>query len=139
MWKWLLLLILLGVPGLGFYNYHRNAHLDQELQNRTYANLSDADLNALAEAYRGEVDRLRRMLTEDPDGQAALDGIAAGDFGRKVKRFESFQQENREWKAARGQAMEREAALEELERELSIRERRLDEPLQRVKRRLLHF
>ncbi len=54
MWKPILLVVVLGLPIGGFVNYERNEALDQELRDRTYASLRNADLEALVEAYKGQ-------------------------------------------------------------------------------------
>ena len=66
MWKLIVTLILLAVPGLGYYNYQRNAHLDQELENRTFDGLSEPDLRALEGAYSAELEQLRTRIADAP-------------------------------------------------------------------------
>jgi hypothetical protein len=137
--KTILCLLLVLLPVVGFVNYRRNAPLDEELQNRIHANLSDADLLTLIEAYRLETKRLAASVTEAPGGEDELDGIAPGDFDGKVKAFQNFQVYNRQWRRSRAELFEQEAALEELRREQSIRERGLDKPANRILRRVVSF
>ncbi len=137
--KTILCLLLLLLPVAGYANYRRNAPLDKELQNRIHANLSDADLLALIEAYQLETKRLGASVTEAPDGGDELDGIAPEDFGGKVKAFQDFQVYNRQWRRSRAGLFEQEAALEELRREQSIRDRGLDKPANRILRRVSSF
>lgn len=139
MGKLVAIVLLLVLPIGGFVNYRRNAPLDQELENRTYANLPDDDLAALIEAYEGEARRLSGLVSNKPQGEDELDGYSASDYDGKVKAFRTFQQYNSQWRRARGELFEQEAALEELRREQSIRERGLDKPWKRILRRVLHF
>ncbi|MEE9280464.1 MAG: hypothetical protein V3V67_09845 [Myxococcota bacterium] len=139
MWKLLVVAVLVGLPALGVVNYRRNAPLDDELQSRVYASMSDQDLNALVEAYQGEVDRLASRVAERPQAEDELDGFAASDLAGRVEGFESFQQYNRQWRRSRAQLFEQEAALAELLREKSIRDQGLHRPLNRIKRRVLTF
>ncbi len=137
MWKFLLVLLVAGLCAGGFLNYRRNEHLDAELQNRIYADMSDQDLAALIAAYQGQVAQLAAQVSEAPSGQDELDTFAPSDIHGKVQGFESFQQYNRQWRRSRAELFEQEAALEELRREQSIRERGLDKPFNRVMIRVL--
>ncbi len=137
MWKFLLVLSVVGLCAGGFLNYRRNEHLDAELQNRVYADMSDENLAALIVAYQGQVAQLAAQVGEAPSGQDEVDGFAPSDIHGKVRGFESFQKYNRKWRRHRAELFEQEATLEELRREQSIRERGLDMPWNRVKRRVL--
>lgn len=137
MWKFFLVLSIVGLCAGGFLNYRRNEHLDAELQNRVYADMSDENLAALITAYQGQVAQLAAQVGEAPPGQDELDGFAPSDIHGKVRGFESFQQYNRSWRRRRAELFEQEAALEELRREHSIRDRGLDKPFSRVRRRVL--
>jgi hypothetical protein len=137
MGKVLLVLLLVVVPALGFLNYRRNAHLDAELENRVYATLSAEDLEALSAAYQSQVDDLATRVADNPQGADEMDSFAPADLQGKVKGFESFQGYNRHWRRMRAELFEQEAALKEIQREQSIRARGLDDPINRVKRRVL--
>ncbi len=137
MWKLLLVLLSVGLCAGGFLNYRRNEHLDNELQNRLYADMSDKNLAALIAAYQEQVAELAAQVSEAPQGQDELDGYAPSDIHGKVRGFESFQQYNQNWRRSRAELFEQETALEELQREQSIRERGLDKSFNRVKRRVL--
>jgi hypothetical protein len=139
MWKPILLCVALALPIGGFVNYQRNAPLDQELKNRTYASLSDADLAMLVNAHEGQTRAYESRLAEGPQGQEMVDGYAAADLDAKLKGFESFQEFNRQWRDMRGQLLEQKAALEELSREQSIRARGLDREHRRILRRVISF
>ena len=131
------LVLLLG--GGGYYNYHRNAGLDQELAVRPHKGLSTPDLEALAAAYRSEIDNDRMLVGERPQGTELMNGLKAGDYDSKVKSFEKFQGYNNQWKAARRNMAERQVALEEVEKELSIRARGLHQEHTRIWRRISTF
>ncbi len=137
MWKFLLVLLIVGLCAGGFLNYRRNEHLDTELQNRTYADMSDENLVALIEAYQQQVTQLAAQVSEAPHGQDEVDGFAPSDIHGRVRGFESFQLYNQTWRNRRAELFEQEGALKELEREQSIRDRGLDKPWNRMKRRVL--
>lgn len=139
MWKPILLVVVLALPIGSFVNYQRNAPLDQELEGRTYASLSDADLEALAAAYEQEVRAFKARISEGPQGTSLVDGHAAADFDAKLKGFESFQAFNRQWKRKKGQMLEQQSALEEVQREQSIRARGLHKEPNRILRRVISF
>lgn len=135
----LLFVLLLGIPAVAGLNYLRNAPLDQELANRPYGGLSDADLDTLLAAYEGEVQRGREVVGEEPTTYALNDPSKFGDYGEKVEAFEKFQRSNEGWKRDRGQLFGTQNTLEELQHEKSIRDRGLDEPTTRIWRRISTF
>ena len=139
MWKPILLVVVLGLPIGGFVNYERNEALDQELRNRTYASLRNADLDALVEAYEGQAQVYRARLGDGPQGQELVDGHAAADLDSKVQGFESFQEWNRQWRDTNSKLLEQQAAMDELRREQSIRARGLDTEYGRILRRVITF
>ena len=96
MWKPILLLLAVALPIGGFVNYERNEPLDQELRDRTYANLTNSDLDALVEAYQGQARAYKARLGDGPRGEELVDGHAAADLDSRVKGFESFQDSNRQ-------------------------------------------
>jgi hypothetical protein len=134
----LLILIALVVGG-GYYNYMRNAPMDNELQNRKYAAISTPDLDKMLKAYAGEIARAKGRVTDHPYGEGSINSVDSSDVGGTAAAFEKFQRENAQWKDRRGYVMEQEAMLKELQAEKSIRDRHLDDPMVRFKRRLLTF
>lgn len=54
----LLLLVLVALVALGGWNYHRNLKLEESTPS-PFASLSDADVDQLLAAYKGEVERLK--------------------------------------------------------------------------------
>jgi hypothetical protein len=137
--KMLAIVLALALPLAGYANYQRNAHLDRELENRTYATLRTEDLDTLLAAYGEELDALRGRVGEGPEGEDAIARKAAADLSGKVESFERFQRQNQSWREQRGAVLERQATIAELEREKSIRARGLDRPWNRIKRRVLAF
>jgi hypothetical protein len=132
----LLFTLLIGIPLAGGLNYLRNAPLDEELANRPYGGLSDADLDALLRAYEGDVQRARDLIAEEPSTHAFNDPGQFGDYDEKVEAFEKFQNSNETWKNERGQLFGKQTTLEALQHEKSIRSRGLHEPRGRIWRRL---
>jgi hypothetical protein len=135
----LLLVLLVGLPLVGGFNYMRNAPLDDELKDRPYAGISDADLAALLAAYGKQVEHARAALTTEPDSYALNDPGRFGQYGEKVEAFEKFQRSNDQWKQARGQLFSEQTTLQALQREDSIRQRGLHRPLPRIWRRISTF
>ncbi|MBW2282819.1 MAG: hypothetical protein JRG76_20425 [Deltaproteobacteria bacterium] len=132
--------VVLVVAGAGFVNYHRNAPLDQELEDRPYARYGAGDLEALLLAHTTERDRLRATLSrKSSDPTNVMNGFADGDFDGKVNAFDEFQVRNQAYKRINGVALEHQVEIELLEHEMKIRERGLDDPRQRILRRILTF
>ncbi len=134
-----LLVLLLGLIGAGGYaNYQRNAELDQELEFRPYAGLSDADLDALLEAYQQELSQIEDSLGNGPDG-SVFRGTKPADLGGKLKAFERFQQENERWKRGHREAINQKVVLDALRQEQAVRRAGLHKPWRRIMRRVTTF
>ncbi len=123
----------------GFVNYRRNAPLDVELQNRTYAELKADDLDALLAAYELETRRLRAWVDEEPMAAPVDRARSASDVGGKAETFSRFQREAKRWRVARSEVLEREATVEALQLEKSIRARGLDQRWRQILRRVTSF
>ena len=123
----------------GFVNYRRNAPLDAELQNRTYAELKADDLDALLAAYELETRRLRAWVDEEPMAAPVDRARSASDVGGKAETFSRFQREANRWRAQRYEVLEREATIEALQKEKSIRARGLNLRWRQVLRRVTSF
>ncbi len=123
----------------GFVNYRRNAPLDVELQNRTYAELKADDLDALLAAYELETRRLRAWVDEEPMAAPVDRARSASDVGGKAETFSRFQREAKRWRVARSEVLEREATVEALQLEKSIRARGLDQRWRQILRRVTTF
>ena len=105
----------------GFANYRRNAHMSEQFENRTYASLRNTDLDALIQAYQSEIDRIQVWLDNEPIESRGSKRRNDGHLDDRIKRFESFQQEAHRWRALRRQVLEREVALEALQKEKLLR------------------
>ncbi len=123
----------------GFVNYRRNAPLDAELQNRTYAELKADDLDALLAAYELETRRLRAWVDEEPMAAPVDRARSASDVGGKAETFARLQREARRWRVARSEVLEREATVDALQLEKSIRARGLDQRWRQILRRVTTF
>lgn len=136
----LLLVLVVGVVGGGYYNYQRNAGLEADLHKpRPYAKFATADIVKLIAAYQKEIQRKKARTAGAPGGEDAIDRRDASDVGGKADAFAGFQRENERWKAQRGAIFEQEVQLKDLQFEKSIRDRHLDDPKFVFKQRLLTF
>jgi hypothetical protein len=133
----LLILMLCALTIGGFVNYRRNAPLDAELQNRTYADLKDPDLDTLIQAYEEETRRLRAWVEQEPSANVPSQALDDSDLGGKVKMFERYQRETNRWRSLRQEVLQREATLEALNKEKNLRARGLDERWRQILRRLI--
>lgn len=135
-----LVLLPLLLVGAAFSNYQRNAPLDEELRNRPYKSISDKDLAALLEAYKGEMQGFEtRMNRFSKDRTKVMDGFAPADYDGKVRAFESFQRKNESWRDANRARLGHVVELEKLEHEKSIRDRGLHIEKNRILRRITTF
>jgi hypothetical protein len=135
----LLLVLLVGLVGGGYYNYQRNAALDADLQEpRPYRAIPTADLVKLIADTQKDVARRKGSVAGAPHGASAIDAQDSSDLGGKAKAFAGFQRENERWKAQRGAVMEQEILLKEFLHEKQLRDKDLDS-FSRIKRRVLTF
>lgn len=132
-----LVLVVSGLGLAGWINYERNAHLDQELADRPYATLSDADLEALIEAYDQERARWAARSRSGDDRTRVMDGYAPSDLQGKLQAFDRFQRKNEAWREANRARLDQEVVIEALRREQDIRNRGLHRERNRILRRLL--
>jgi hypothetical protein len=132
-------LLLLGIPLVGGVNYMRNAPLDEELRDRPYAGITDADLAALIAAYRSQVEQAEAGVESEPSMHAFNDPARFGHYGEKVEAFEKFQGSNEQWKRARARLFGEQTTLQALLHEESIRARGLHRPAGRIWRRVSTF
>jgi hypothetical protein len=136
----LLLVLVVAVVGGGYYNYQRNAGIEADLHKpRPYAKFATADITKLIAAYQKEIQGKKARTAAAPSGADAIDRRDASDVGGKADAFAGFQRQNEQWKAQRGQIMEQEVQLKDLQFEKSIRDRHLDDPQYVFKQRLLTF
>jgi hypothetical protein len=130
-----LMILVLGAGGGAYFNYQRNAPMDTELAFRPYKGLSDADLDALIEAYRTNITSLTQQLGSGPD-DSGFQRVRPGDFSGKLEAFERFQEENERWKAGHRQTVEGKVVVDALLQEKSIRDRGLHKESVRIMRRV---
>jgi hypothetical protein len=132
------LLLLVALVGAGgWWNYQRNAHLDQDLGFRPYETLSNAQLDQLLEAHRQQVVALQARAGQAPSLSVA--GVADSDLEGKIDAFDRFQNANRDWKQRHRAALEEQTRVEALEHEQGIRKAGLDSESGRILRRVTHF
>jgi len=105
----------------GFANYRRNAHMGEQFEKRAFAGLRTADLDALIQAYQSEIERIQGWLGNEPTQSRGSKRRGDGHIDARIKRFESFQQDAHRWRDVRRQVLEREVALEALEKEKLLR------------------
>ena len=131
----LIVLIVMGIPLAGGLNYVRNEPLDNELKDRPYAGISDADLDSLLGAYDKELSRYNGVA-DDPLATSYNSPESYKAYDEKVAAFERFQKSNESWKRVRREAAGHETTLKALQHERSIRDRGLDQEWQRIMRRV---
>lgn len=134
-----LVLLLLGVPALAGINYMRNEPLDQELAQRPYAGITDAELGQLLGAYGNQVKSSRAQVAEEPGSDAYSDPASFDQYDDKVQAFEKFQNTNESWKHTRGELFGEQTTLQDLQHEKSIRDRGLHRAWPRIWRRVSTF
>ena len=87
----------------GFANYRRNAHMSEQFENRSYASLRNADLDALIQAYQSEIDRIQVWLGNEPIESRGAKRRDDGHLDARIKRFESFP--TAPWSRCRGYSL----------------------------------
>lgn len=127
----LVLTVALGVAG--GWNYHRNLSAESETP-RPYRSYADADLEALIQAYEGEVGSLEKRY--DSAKQARGESGNKGHFDDQVREFERVQAISTRSRNAGAKLSVSEAELSLLVAEREQRARDAD-PLQLFLRRLL--
>jgi hypothetical protein len=116
----LLLVILLGVAGAGAWNYRRNLAREQaEQAQRPLSGYATQDLEALAEAYRGQVAALSRRY--DAARGTRVDTTERGFFGDQIDEYERVRRRSGQRREAGADLGETEAALRDVEQELAAR------------------
>lgn len=115
-----LLVLLVALCAAGGWNYHRNLQAERADQGqRVFAGYGDRDLEQLAEAYRQEIEVARRRYEASRRARPEVQERAlVGDGVREFERIQRHSQRSRERTA---DLAEREARLEEIERELAYR------------------
>ena len=115
----LLLLVLLAIlGGAGAWNYNRNL-AEEEALPRPWKGYSDSDLEAIAGAYRQEIEQYSKQYE-----QASGRRVASGDnalVGDAAREFARVQKETSTLKRVRRELADREVVLGQLEEEIAYR------------------
>ncbi len=141
MFKYVFVLIVLvvGLAGAGYYNYQRNEGMDSDLrENRPYRAVPNEDLAKIIASTQRDIARRKGGIASAPQGASNIDATDSSDVGGRANAFAGFQRENEQWKNKRAAVMEQEALLKELMHEKELRAKDLD-PMSRIKRRVLTF
>jgi len=116
----LLLVLMLGIGAAGAWNYQRNLALEeQEKGEQAFKGYSDEDLEALAQAYRQEIEALDRRYSSARRGRTSArdEGLLA----ERVNEFERVQRSNDQLRNATAELAQREARLAEVTDEQRFR------------------
>jgi predicted transcriptional regulator len=114
----LLLLLLGGVAGAGAWNYQRNLKKELSIP-RPWRGYSEADVQAMADAYRAEIEQYERAWKQASGAKAEQRG---GDLiSDRVSDFDAVQRTSSHARAMRREMADREVVLEQLERELQFK------------------
>lgn len=115
-----LLAILLGLIGLGAWNYRRNLAAEQARNaTRPLIGYSDADLEALAEAYRQEVAQMGKRYEGARAGRTTAED--RGFFGSQIQEYERVRKASSAVRGLGAKLSEKEAGLAQVETELQAR------------------
>ena len=117
--KWLVVLLIGIVGGFGSWNYKRNLEAERSLP-RPFASYRDADLDALAAAYEQELDGFSRRHEAATGSPVRVRGAQRLDD--QIREFERVQHRSRGARELANRVAEREASLNEIEREKQQRE-----------------
>ena len=117
------LALLIIAVGAGGFNYYRNYTAEVDGL-RPFEAYSDADLERLINAYKGEVTGLaRRYSSAKSERRDARD---TGYLDSQIAEFERVQRAGRRTRELSGELSEQEAALQDLEHEWNLREKERD-------------
>jgi hypothetical protein len=138
---WALTALCAALGGAGYWNYQRNAPLDEALkpEKRPYAKLSAADLSALEQAYRDELAGYVRQVDQHARSGGGGGATGFGDLQGNIDEFGRAQAGAGRMRQAQLAQREQEVVLEQIARERELRAAGLDDPWNRFKRRLLTF
>lgn len=134
----LLLAILVGAAGAGAWNYHRNLAAEQAARAaRPLAGYTTRDLEALAAAYREEVEALTRRY--DGVRTQRVETRERRFFGDQIEEYEQVRRQSGSHREVGAELSEREASLRDVEQELSARNGESGTRVEIHLRRLLTF
>lgn len=116
----LLLGVMLVAAAAGAWNYRRNLAAEEaERARRPLSGYSVAELEALAEAYQGEVAQLSRRYDSARGQRVAT--REQGFFGEQIDEYERVRRASGQRREAGAELGETEAALRDVEAELVAR------------------
>ena len=116
----LLLLLLVIAGGAGGYNYHRNMQAEvAEEGARPLQSYSDAELAALAEAYRSEIEQFQKSVDAARRRKAVVQN--GGGLEQRLRNFERVQANSGRQRALRGELIDRQIRLTAIEKEQALR------------------
>jgi len=127
-----LLLVLLS--GLGGWNYHRNLEIERQSDGvRPYESYSSEDVQALRDAYAGELQGSEARFAAAKRQRTRPQGDM-GSISGNVEQFQQTTQSSRRIRAAAAGVAERQNEIDELERELALRSKLGQRLMRHVKR-----
>jgi hypothetical protein len=113
----LALLVILGAAG--GYNYQRNKAAEERDAPRSYMGYSDAEIDALIEAYQQEVEVLEARY--DAAKNRSIETRSGGLIDEQIREFERAQETGVSTRSMGADLAQREAILRELRREQLLR------------------
>ncbi|MBW2496070.1 MAG: hypothetical protein JRF61_02250 [Deltaproteobacteria bacterium] len=118
-----LVLLLLLLVGAGGWNYHRNWQIEKETDGtRPYRGYAVADLEALREAYAGELETTQARFVE-ARSRRARPSRGGGSMAENVEQFRRTSRASAAIRDAAADVAEHQSQIAELERELELRSR----------------
>ncbi len=118
-----LLLLLAALSGVGGWNYHRNLQ-EEQAEPRPLGGLSDAELQALSEAYEQEIELWTRRF-EQISGRR-VNAHDRAYLGEQIQEFERVQGLSSRSREVARELARRQAALERVRAEERVRESERD-------------
>lgn len=114
------LLLVIGLCGLGGWNYHRNYQAElAERGPNAFSGYDDASLESLRLAYQSELEGLRREHEGSQSSRTSVrKTVGVGDGVEEFERVQRFSQRRREVTTA---VASREARVREIEEEQQFR------------------
>jgi hypothetical protein len=133
-----LVLVVGAAAAAGAWNYQRNLRAEEQARAaRPFGRYALEDLEALADAYRGEVDRMGKRYEGAHSGRVAT--REHGFFGDQLDEYERVRRSSSARREVGAVLSEREAALRDVEQELQRRQGEAAQGIETVLRRILSF
>ncbi len=140
--KKILLVLVAALLIGGGWNYHRNASLASEDEDKTprpYRKLSSEELDQLLAAYKQERDQYKQALEKIDVEADPMRAYAPSDLEAKLGGFARAQGRAARWTEVHGQMLDREVEIERIQRERTQRGVHVDSGWMRVWRRIVSF